>query len=535
MADHSREVSSLYMFSSVRKRSFPAAIGRKAYRIPVHMLCLVTEGEGILLLDGVLCRIYPLQLYLLVPGMMIEVPEQSVRFDYYGVFFEPLMITKTKHGLSVAKEMQQLGSFLPGPLPLAQPQRVLQHILQLQEDSKGVHKKDPTQLRIQLEELVYEVASDTPVLSTMKDQRIEKVITFMEQHFTDKISMNQMAAAGGISTVAFSKTFRKMTGIPPVEYLNHIRLMNAKKMLDEDHRRVKEIAAAVGFNSEFYFSRIFQRVVGVSPTVYMKRGQLKVAVASSLGFHNHLQALGIEAVQIVDLLQYPGMQDQEYQQLLAEQLRQLSNSEPELIIADHYHTEFRDSLKKIASTVYIDSDGWDWKQNFMKIAELMNREQEADVLLTRLQLRISDVGLALREAMGDDRLTIIQVNHRAIGIQGLANHPLNELIYSELGLKAGPDTPADEWRVELQPEWLDVLDAEHLFIHKHHLRAGSEAVYQRLAHTSSWSQITAVRLGNVRIIDNWFVHSWTLQGRQLIMEQLLDLFKNDKSGIIQNE
>ncbi|SFE40875.1 regulatory helix-turn-helix protein, AraC family [Paenibacillus algorifonticola] len=53
---------------------------------------------------------------------------------------------------------------------------------------------------------------------------------------------------------------------------------------------MKEVADFVGFRSEFYFSRMFQRLVGVSPTVHMKRGTMKIAVASSLGFHEHLQS-----------------------------------------------------------------------------------------------------------------------------------------------------------------------------------------------------------------------------------------------------
>ncbi|AET61121.1 AraC family transcriptional regulator [Paenibacillus terrae HPL-003] len=57
-------------------------------------------------------------------------------------------------------------------------------------------------------------------------------------------------------------------------------MTRAKQMLNVKNNRVKEVAAGVGFRSEFYFSRMFQRMVGVSPVLYMKRNRLKVAGAS---------------------------------------------------------------------------------------------------------------------------------------------------------------------------------------------------------------------------------------------------------------
>lgn len=489
----------------------------------MYILCFITQGEGVVLIDGVLRRIRPFELYLLVPGMILEIPELCDTFEYYGIFFEPFTLIKVEGQLKVTKSLSLSGSFLPGQIPVHHPQQMLQRVLQMYESSRGQHKGDSLSLRLQLEDLINAIIRSVPDEQGISDDRIDRSISYMEHHYTGKISIENLAEAAGMVPVAYSRMFRKVTGLSPVEFLSNMRMDKAKQLLDQENSRVKEVAASVGFRSEFYFSRMFQRMVGVSPTIYMKRGTLKVAVASSLGFHEHLQSVGIEPVSVVDLFQYPGLGEKEYAEILDNHLDDLKRSNPELIIADHYHMDFKDTFKQVATPVFLDFSVWDWKRNFLRIAELVDREREAEQMLTRLDLQIADVGQLLRQSLGNERVTIMQVNHRAIGIQGKVDHPLNELIYGELALKPGGQVPADMWRWEMPPESLPVLETEHLFIQEHHVLAGSKNMYERMIQTSAWNEIHAVRNGNVRLIPNWFVMSWTPLGRQHIMNAIMDI------------
>ncbi|MFK4302867.1 AraC-like DNA-binding protein [Paenibacillus sp. RC254] len=496
----------------------------KHVRVSVFILCFITEGEGVIVLDGTLQKVRPLQLYLLVPGMIVEFPEQGSTYEYYGIWFEPIRLTKTKGRYDAIPSLSLSGALSPGYIAVHHPQQILQQIVQLYQHSRQERSRDSLGQRIQLEELIQDIVQNEPEqLATLMDERVERSILYMEQHYTDKVSIEQLAkAAGGMPRVAFSRLFRNETGLPPVEYLSNVRMTRAKQMLNVKNSRVKEVAAAVGFRSEFYFSRMFQRMVGVSPTLYMKRGRLKVAVASSLGFDDHLKSVGIEPVCVVDLFQYPGQSNEQYAERLHSQLLELEQSNPDMIIADHYHTEFREQFKQTAAPVFLDFSVWDWKRNFEKIVELVNREREASEMLTRLDVQIETTGQTLRRVLGQERITIMQVSHRTIGIQGRVNHPLNELVYGELGLRPGNQAPAELWRMELQPKSMPVLETEHLFIHQHHVLAGSEKLYHELTRTSVWPQIPAVRHEKVQRIPNWFVMSWTPLGRQRIMNELLD-------------
>lgn len=525
MSSLANEAQQIYLLSSVRKRRFPKRGGAGKLRIPAYILCFIIEGEGVIVLDGALQKVRPFQLYLLVPGMIVDIPEQASTFEYYGIWFDPIRLTKKQGSYEARTASPLAGTLSPGMLTVHQPQSILQAMVRLYQLGKKESIRHSFQGRMLLEQLVYDLAQQGPVPSgKAMDERIERSILYMKQNYPDKISIEQLAeAAGGMSAAAFSRLFRQETGIPPIEYLSNVRMTEAKVLLSAKDSRVKEVAAEVGFRSEFYFSRMFQRTVGVSPTQYMKRGMLKVAVASSLSLEDHLKALGIEPVCVVDLFRYPGQSEEQHTDHMKNQLALLQQSRPDLIIADDYHAEFRDEFKKSASPVFLDFEVWDWKRNFEQIAELVHREREASEMLTRLYVQSETTGQKLRGMLGDERLMLMQVNHRAIGIQGRAGHPLNELIYGELALNHGAPASEELWRLEMQPEEIAVLEAEHVFIHQHHVLAGSSERYQQLIRTPAWSGMEAVRRGCVHEIPNWFAMSWTPLGRQRIMMELLDM------------
>lgn len=514
---------SLYLFSSVRKRRFTGKPRNRIFRIPVYLLCFITDGEGVVLIDGMLCKVRPFELYLLVPGMIVEMPEHSNVFKYYGVFFQPLTLTKAKGNMGISSSIVFSDTFQPGRIPVLQPEQILQRILQMYEISRNERKKDSLSLRLQLEQLIDGIMNQVPETDERSDERINQTITYIEQHYIDKISIGKLAEVAGMVPVAYSRLFLRVIGSTPVEYLNTFRMDKAKQLLDQNHNRVKEVAASVGFRSEFYFSRMFQRSVGVPPTLFMKRRTLRVAVASSLGFQQYLQAVGIEPVCVLDLFHYPGLSDNEYAERFCSQCEELKQSAPNLIIADQYHMEFREFFKEIAFPVIFDLSIWDWKKNFLQIAELLGRERIADQTLSHLELRSAEVKEALQQTMGKRRITIMQVSHQSIRILGTAGHPLNELIYGDLDLKPGVPEIRDIWRQEMPPESLPLLETEYLFIHKHHVLAGSESMFQRLVQTNRWIQIPAVQNNNVKLIQNWFAMSWTPLGRQMIMDELLEI------------
>jgi AraC family transcriptional regulator len=84
----------------------------------------------------------------------------------------------------------------------------------------------------------------------------------LEQPFT----LRSMAETAFASQFHFNRTFRRITGIPPTQFLYALRIARARRLLCSTQMHVTEICYEVGYNSLGTFTRRFTELVGVSPT-----------------------------------------------------------------------------------------------------------------------------------------------------------------------------------------------------------------------------------------------------------------------------
>lgn len=94
------------------------------------------------------------------------------------------------------------------------------------------------------------------------------IITYLEKHLKDEITVGDMADSMGYSESHFRALFRKISDISPVQFLQHLRIETAQRLIRERRLSLTEIAFEVGFNSSQYFSNVFKKQVGLSPREY---------------------------------------------------------------------------------------------------------------------------------------------------------------------------------------------------------------------------------------------------------------------------
>ncbi len=103
------------------------------------------------------------------------------------------------------------------------------------------------------------------------DYSVARAQHYMEQHFSENITVAKLAAPGYVSQSCFNRRFKKETGITPIEYLIGVRLERAKTMLKRKKISVTEIAMRCGFGSSAHFSSCFQSRLGISPSEYREK------------------------------------------------------------------------------------------------------------------------------------------------------------------------------------------------------------------------------------------------------------------------
>lgn len=97
-----------------------------------------------------------------------------------------------------------------------------------------------------------------------------EAVRFMKENYSKPISMEDTAAAAGVSTGYLSKLFKRELDIGFNEYLTRIRLEKSQELLAETSMSIKEIALMVGYPDEKYYSRLFKKTTGIKPTDYRK-------------------------------------------------------------------------------------------------------------------------------------------------------------------------------------------------------------------------------------------------------------------------
>ena len=93
---------------------------------------------------------------------------------------------------------------------------------------------------------------------------------YVQQHYHEPITLEQVCEATGFSVSYFSALFKKETGEGFVKYLTRVRISHAKELLQQTNLSVAEICARVGYNDIKHFTQMFKKETSLSPAQYRK-------------------------------------------------------------------------------------------------------------------------------------------------------------------------------------------------------------------------------------------------------------------------
>jgi len=104
--------------------------------------------------------------------------------------------------------------------------------------------------------------------SSLAMTRISHVLTYISHNLSTELREAELAQLAGQSVSAFSRSFRRYTGLPFVQHVNRMRIDLACQLLSSDELSITEICFKSGFNNLSNFNRQFRAAKGMSPSEF---------------------------------------------------------------------------------------------------------------------------------------------------------------------------------------------------------------------------------------------------------------------------
>lgn len=160
----------------------------------------------------------------------------------------------------------------------AEEEQILKHIraaFRLSGDEFGYEIK----LRAALSEIWLMLLERIAPIQEKKEKysrnndKIKLMMTFIHEHYQEKISIPELAAAAYLSERECFRVFRECLHMTPVEYMKTYRLQAACRMLAESREPVTAVGHVCGLGSSSYFGKVFREYAHCTPSEYRRKWQ----------------------------------------------------------------------------------------------------------------------------------------------------------------------------------------------------------------------------------------------------------------------
>lgn len=141
----------------------------------------------------------------------------------------------------------------------------LLRLAQAQASMQNEHR-----ISVYLHMILCELVETCSGIPPVTNESIDKAIRYMEDHITQNISLDELAASINLSKFYFTRYFRKHLGMTPHQYFVNMRIQYAKRLLATTHDSVESVAGQCGFENVSNFIRIFKQRSGMTPTAFRK-------------------------------------------------------------------------------------------------------------------------------------------------------------------------------------------------------------------------------------------------------------------------
>jgi len=179
----------------------------------------------------------------------------------------------TINGYHIENMLHYMGLKESGVFAISEPpvlDSLIGKALQILSNPSEMTGLDGSVLAYQLLIYLYKyVVNNNKEIHNLNNKRLTMVFTKIENELGTPLSIEQLANTAGVTPQYFCEIFKASTNQRPTEYINQRRINKAKDILRNNPvKKIGDIAAEVGFESNSYFTSVFRKQEGLSPNRY---------------------------------------------------------------------------------------------------------------------------------------------------------------------------------------------------------------------------------------------------------------------------
>ncbi|MDD6346732.1 MAG: AraC family transcriptional regulator [Lachnospiraceae bacterium] len=166
--------------------------------------------------------------------------------------------------------------FIDGSQPWHEElKKLLDRFVTVYEASEFAHEMEIQKLAIEIWLLIIsnnrDKGEDGINLTPAEEKRIEQITNYIQNHYSEKITLKDIASEAGISDSECCRFVKRALNTTPMAYLNTYRIIKSTNFLQSTNMSVTEISQAVGFGTSSYFTERFKEMMNCRPLEYRRR------------------------------------------------------------------------------------------------------------------------------------------------------------------------------------------------------------------------------------------------------------------------
>lgn len=231
---------------------------------PHHQIIYCTKGSGTLVIDGEKYQIGPKMGFVLPKNHAHEYFTDEYIWDTHWVTFD---------GFAADEMLKHFGLEKPAIFTLADI-KCLERLFRRMHESiisdkiSGCYKASGELYGFLIE--LHNIINSKNNATLSINPALIKAIDYINNHYREKITMEQLCEASGVTKQYLCRLFRNELNTRPMEYVVKRKIQASKELLQNSDKSIEDIAEEVGFCSSSYYNKVFKRYESITASKFRK-------------------------------------------------------------------------------------------------------------------------------------------------------------------------------------------------------------------------------------------------------------------------